>query len=778
MDAAAEDTNWQPTHHFRDWVDVTQLNYAGHDLLDNQLTYIPHSELKSYWDIRRITAILTSYDKPLPYDARSIQSDYLRIFSALVFTSNTRRFLGLILNDSLDDTKWPLVDYPSRWHQPDAESSSAFKALKKAQWIFFPYSFRTSRLNDARLDPDCILPIEYLETITQFGGSTIQKIRIHDGYNDLSPAPKGQFLVLKDYDLTCPDIRDRTPIEAKYRTEIEALTMLSQSPSDNLITFYGSFRKDGHATLILEFADAGNLDEFYRNNPPPTTAADISLFWARLLQSLSGLDRIHQLMSVGINNKNIIQGIHQDIKPANIVLFKGPSDSPYDFNPKIADFGLFSHARKTQSNNDEAKGSNKYGTQVYSAPESSVNFRNKTKGISLITPGADIFSFGAVLSEAASWVMGGQPLREQYLQRRKSAHAKLKRFPRTGYEGCFHAGMERFSVTEEMHSQIKTHCKDHGYDHVTPKILDIVQNHMLLPISSERYQASALIDCFADILLSEPLSPIIALSSRRTSTWMSSNTGGDGESTPTSMGSIQQINTFFQSKVLDSTVKNLVDQITRNLRDRDQFFFIDDSTSMQEHRSIVLEGFEALSSIAKRLDPNRVELAFASEPKRVHRARSTKSLVKKLKKHEYRHDPTMMEKSLSELVEHQIIRKLPVKKMGFNINPISRKRVSVYIFTDGNWGDDPRGACRVESPVKDLIAEVQRRKLSRHQVTLHFGRFGESEEGGRHLDFLDHFGEQFDCDIVDVKHISSDVASFLIGPLTLQNDRRDEERRR
>lgn len=759
----AEDTNHQPSHDFHNWVRDTRVNYEGRDLLENTLQYIPLHELEDYWGAGKIVAILRSYDKPLPFDFKSIQSDYLRIFSTLVYTGTTRQLLGLVLSFNLDDTQWPRVDHPNNWPRYD-DCSRAFEAVKKAQWTFFPYHFRASRLNDSQIDPNCILPISYLETITQENSSAIHKIKILDTYNDLVPSFKERYFALKDYDLKQSGNR--------YSTEMEALNMLRMSPSENLVTFYGSFRKDGHGFLILEYADAGDLSDFFTENFPPSSAMDISFFWASLLKALSGLDRIHQLMSVDSNMKSIIQGIHQDIRPANILLFKGASSSPYDFSPKIADFGLFSHARKTRSNSSEAKGNNKYGNQIFAAPEVGAIRRRKAKGLSLITPGADIFSFGAVLSTAAAWVIGGASLQHQYFEKRKSAHAKLKEFAGTDYEGCFHAGLQQFSAVRQMHDELKSHCHMHR-DLLTPQILDIVECHMLQPESSGRKQASVLIDLFSNVASNEPTSPVTTISIRRRSALISTFTD-DGASTPTSIESMKRINTFFDGKVLDSTVKDLVDKITSNLRDRDQFFFIDDSTSMQAYSSIVLEGFQALSSIAKRLDPNRVELAFASSAKFVYRARDTKKLVKLLKKHEFRHDPTMMEKSLSELIEHQIIKKLPVRKMGFNINLISRKRVSVYIFTDGNWGNDPNGACRVERPVKDLIDEVQRRKLSRHQVTLHFVRFGDSAQGSRHLDFLDRFGEEFDCDIVDVKHISSDVVSIFKGPLSHQNDRLEE----
>lgn len=181
----AEDTSPRPANDFAYWVATTRAKYVGQDLRENQPTYIPYSELDSYWTIGKIAAVLRSFDKPLPFDVYSISSDYLRIFSSLVFTSTTRLLLGLILTNSLDDTQWPLVDYPGKWPKYDRDSLGAFDEVKKAQWMFFPHHFKTSRLNNTELDPECILPIEQLETIVQDGGSAIHRIKIHDSYNDL-----------------------------------------------------------------------------------------------------------------------------------------------------------------------------------------------------------------------------------------------------------------------------------------------------------------------------------------------------------------------------------------------------------------------------------------------------------------------------------------------------------------------------------------------------------------------------------------------------------------
>lgn len=179
----AEDANPRPAEDFASWVAKTRTNYIGHDLRENESSYIPYRELETYWTVLRISAVLHAYDRPLPFDIKSIQSDYLRIFSTLVCTGTTRLLLGLILTNNLDDHHWPIVHYPNTWPRHNHETVTAFDIVKRTQWIFFPFDFKTSRLNNSELDPDCILPIGDPETISQYGSSCIYKIKIHDGYN-------------------------------------------------------------------------------------------------------------------------------------------------------------------------------------------------------------------------------------------------------------------------------------------------------------------------------------------------------------------------------------------------------------------------------------------------------------------------------------------------------------------------------------------------------------------------------------------------------------------
>jgi serine/threonine protein kinase len=76
-------------------------------------------------------------------------------------------------------------------------------------------------------------------------------------------------------------------------------------PSPNLVAFYGSFKVDDYGYLVLEFAEAGTLQDFFDNALPPTTATEVAQFWTSLLQSINGLNRIHQIMRLG-NNELIL----------------------------------------------------------------------------------------------------------------------------------------------------------------------------------------------------------------------------------------------------------------------------------------------------------------------------------------------------------------------------------------------------------------------------------------------------------------------------------------
>lgn len=75
----------------------------------------------------------------------------------------------------------------------------------------------------------------------------------------------------------------------------------------------------------------------------------------------------------------IIVRIHEDIKPDNILLRKGPSGSSYDFTPLLTDFG-HSHFRVAKEEGDDM-GLDRQGNQTYGKLKLQNRKRNKIRGL-------------------------------------------------------------------------------------------------------------------------------------------------------------------------------------------------------------------------------------------------------------------------------------------------------------------------------------------------------------------------------------------------------------
>jgi len=70
---------------------------------------------------------------------------------------------------------------------------------------------------------------------------------------------------------------------------------LRQPGSKNIVGYYGSFVQNGTFNLLLQFADGGNLLEYYANTPPPREPADVQRFWKSLFAVFQGLHAVHRI---------------------------------------------------------------------------------------------------------------------------------------------------------------------------------------------------------------------------------------------------------------------------------------------------------------------------------------------------------------------------------------------------------------------------------------------------------------------------------------------------
>lgn len=198
-----------------------------------------------------------------------------------------------------------------------------------------------------------------------------------------------------------------------------------------------------------------------------------------------------------------------------------------------------------------------------------------------------------------------------------------------------------------------------------------------------------------------------------------------------------------QKQPIAPSMEMFLRQLRTNLGRRDHIFLIDDTASMSEHSDHITNAFSVLGYIAKDLDPDDLELVFASMPHSVHKKRHTTPLVEILKSHEYSAFTGSIETSLGDVINKLIIPRLPNRVPGFGrlVGPwLHTKPVTLFVLTDGKWGQGVNLGNGLNVPISLLMEKIQSRGLNRTQVMIQFLRFGEDEDGLAHLQFLDAFG--------------------------------------
>ena len=102
--------------------------------------------------------------------------------------------------------------------------------------------------------------------------------------------------------------------ESYYQREVDAFARMLQNfstyPSPSMIGFHGSYIHRGTYNIILEFADGGTLEDFFKERSPPKKGPDIIAFWENLFEVIKALFRLHE-QSVSENDPHchtILQG--------------------------------------------------------------------------------------------------------------------------------------------------------------------------------------------------------------------------------------------------------------------------------------------------------------------------------------------------------------------------------------------------------------------------------------------------------------------------------------
>ena len=284
----------------------------------------------------------------------------------------------------------------------------------------------------------------------------------------------------------------------KYRRtfdrELAAYTKLNYLDQDhNILRCFGSFTQQpsGRTTynLLLEYAEC-DLDEYFEHTPSPDSFESTRQLWEQLLGVADGLRTIHDGLGTGDRGRSYF-GYHADLKPANILRVGS--------RWKIADFGFskFVEADDDQPPEQIMDG----GTCMYNAPECRRSIADNT--VVPVSQKIDVWSMGCVFSKATTWtILGFSGIRDF----EKNLRAKVDQRVLTR----FHDGKNVLPSVQSWHKILRQNI--HNKDHLTGKILDLVDDHLLQGDPRSRFDSKELFAYLEQLLREkEETPPSIAL---------------------------------------------------------------------------------------------------------------------------------------------------------------------------------------------------------------------------------------------------------------------------
>lgn len=198
------------------------------------------------------------------------------------------------------------------------------------------------------------------------------------------------------------ELRSFGAVEQDYEREQHILSLLRCLQHPNIIQFYTAYTWDQKPTLLFAPADY-NLMEFLSQSRPPCFENDEAIFQA-LYGLSSAITHVHNYFSEQYGVRMV--GCHYDLKPKNILVKQDQFI--------LADFGI----SRLKPEVDGSLSGFKAGLSDYFAPEcqdlSSDTFEKHRIGRS-----SDIWSFGCILAEIATFIESGPQGVAEFSEARK-----------------------------------------------------------------------------------------------------------------------------------------------------------------------------------------------------------------------------------------------------------------------------------------------------------------------------------------------------------------------
>ncbi|KAH7128547.1 hypothetical protein B0J11DRAFT_273614 [Dendryphion nanum] len=352
-------------------------------------------------------------------------------------------------------------------------------SFEERKWSYLPLDLRLE-MDENFERQNFVIPFCRRRQVNDKGGTAsvfhvlIQEKFIEDP--DLKNALKKSLLTDPQFGLCYQMALKSYPksMNKVYEWEKIAFSGLGSHEGSPIVRYLGCYShhealaKDDGTTynLLLEYGQV-DLEEYCADlsNVPPVRTMEVIRFWKSLFKVAHAIRNVHNVQ-IHVSKAKVMNydGWHADIKPDNILSING------EF--KLADFGF---AKFSEKRPDERAPMHHIdgGTDTYGAPELA---RMKSAGtMTPVLQTIDTWSFGCVLSVAATWiVLGFQGIRQYRVLRQL---ASSNQTPDGKVTDRFHDGFDLLPEIKHWHDFLRNHVR--ASDFATKLVLDFVEAKML-----------------------------------------------------------------------------------------------------------------------------------------------------------------------------------------------------------------------------------------------------------------------------------------------------------
>ncbi|KAF4816418.1 putative cell division protein kinase [Colletotrichum siamense] len=271
----------------------------------------------------------------------------------------------------------------------------------QTQWMFLAPIFERGHFHHV-LSSHVVLPFVWVSKVTKGGRfSKVYEVEIHKSHQrllDVKDDGTQPHVAIKEILTTENDEDLKQEIENNFNLEASALSDIASLEHDHIIERIAAISIDTRRYFMFQWADGGNLREFWKENSNPHLNPEL------VRQSVHQLRGLADALVALHHYKDKANYRHGDLKPENVLRF---NDGTFVGHFKIADMGL----AKRHTEATDARGgptSMKYGTTRYEPPETSTNLLSARSRL------YDVWSLGCIILEYIIWLLYGYDELERF----------------------------------------------------------------------------------------------------------------------------------------------------------------------------------------------------------------------------------------------------------------------------------------------------------------------------------------------------------------------------